>query len=77
MSSEKELVESDISLSTTDALPNVLTQEMTLREYNRRIVNYYMEKCNDNTKLVAEKLGIGQTTVYRLLKENQEFENNL
>lgn len=77
MSSEKELVESDISLSTTDALPNVLTQEMTLREYNRRIINYYMEKCNDNTKLVAEKLGIGQTTVYRLLKENQEFENNL
>ncbi len=77
MSSDKELVESDISLSTTDALPNVLTQEMTLREYNRRIVNHYMEKCNDNTKLVAEKLGIGQTTVYRLLKENQELENNL
>lgn len=77
MSSEKELVESDISLSTTDALPNVLTQEMTLREYNRRIINHYMEKCNDNTKLVAEKLGIGQTTVYRLLKENQEVENNL
>lgn len=77
MSSEKELVESDISLSTTDALPNVLTQEMTLREYNRRIINHYMEKCNDNTKLVADKLGIGQTTVYRLLKENQEVENNL
>ena len=77
MSSDKELVESDISLSTTDALPNVLTHEMTLREYNRRIVNHYMEKCNDNTKLVAEKLGIGQTTVYRLLKENQELENNL
>ena len=77
MSSDKELVESDISLSTTDALPNALTHEMTLREYNRRIVNHYMEKCNDNTKLVAEKLGIGQTTVYRLLKENQELENNL
>lgn len=77
MSSDKELVESDISLSTTDALPNVLTHEMTLREYNRRIVNHYMEKCNDNTKLVAEKLGIGQTTVYRLLKEKQELENNL
>ena len=71
MSSSNEITASDLSLSTTDALPNVLTEELTLREYNRRIVNHYMEKCNDNTKLVAEKLGIGQTTVYRLLKEDK------
>lgn len=71
MASENEIKEEDFSLNTNDALPDVLTEEMTLREYNRRIVNLYMEKCNDDTKQVAEKLGIGQTTVYRFLKEDK------
>ena len=72
MSSGKEISTDDISLSTNDALPNVLTDEMTMREYEIRIVNHYMQKYNNNTKLVADKLGIGQTTVYRLLKEDKK-----
>jgi len=72
MSSGKEITADDISLSTNDALPNVLTDEMTMREYEIRIVNHYMQKYNNNTKLVADKLGIGQTTVYRLLKEDKK-----
>ncbi len=72
MSSGEEVDAGDMQLSANDALPNVLTEEMTMREYNRRIVNLYMEKCDDNTKLVADKLGIGQTTVYRLLKEDKK-----
>ena len=72
MSSGKEITADDISLSSNDALPNVLTDEMTMREYEIRIVNHYMQKCNNNTKLVADKLAIGQTTVYRLLKENKK-----
>lgn len=72
MSSGNDVNAGDLQLSTNDALPNVLTEEITLREYNRRIVNLYMEKCDNNTRLVADKLGIGQTTVYRLLKEDKK-----
>ncbi len=61
---------------TTNSLntPNndYLFENLTLREYNRKIVNLYMQKYNRNTKIVADKLGIGQTTVYRLLKEDFE-----
>lgn len=71
MSSKEEINADDISLSSNDALPNVLTEELTMREYEIRIVNHYMQKCDNNTKLVADKLGIGQTTVYRLLKEDK------
>lgn len=69
MCSEAEITASDITLNTSDALPDVLSAEMTMREYNRRIITIYMQKYNDDTALVAEKLGIGQTTVYRFLKE--------
>lgn len=62
----------DITLSRADTLPDVVSEELTLREYNRRIIAIYMQKCDNNTKMVADKLGIGQTTVYRMLKENQD-----
>ena len=59
----------DIMLSSTNVLPDVVGEELTLREYNRRIVQLYLSKYNNNTKLVADKLDIGQTTIYRMLKE--------
>lgn len=68
-----EIIEADdILLSSTDMLTDIIGEELTLREYNRRIVNLYLEKYNNNTKLVADKLDIGQTTIYRMLKENQD-----
>lgn len=45
-----------------------LTHDKTLDEYNMEIVNHYMNKYNNNIKMVAEKLNIGKTTVYRMLK---------
>lgn len=73
MSLSNEIMANDISLSGSDVLPNVLGQEYTLREYNRRIIDLYMDKYNNDTKLIAKKLGIGQTTVYRLLKEKSNL----
>ncbi|MCR9172625.1 MAG: sigma-54 dependent transcriptional regulator [bacterium] len=70
MTNELEIGEDDLTFSTgSDLLPDLLTKEQTLREYSIRIVNFYMGQCNNDTALVAEKLGIGQTTVYRMLKE--------
>lgn len=67
-----ETIESDdILLASTDIVTDIIGEELTLREYNRRIVNLYLDKYNNNTKLVADKLDIGQTTIYRMLKEDQ------
>ncbi|MBU2020308.1 MAG: sigma-54 dependent transcriptional regulator [Bacteroidetes bacterium] len=71
MSAKEEIEASDIMIASTDALPSVLFEELSLREYNRRIVNVFMERYDSNTKIVADKLDIGQTTVYRLLKEDK------
>ncbi len=69
MSADSELSASDIMVDFREASPDLLGQDITLREYNRRIVDIYMNKYNNDTKVVAQKLDIGQTTVYRLLKE--------
>lgn len=69
MAENSEIKESDITLSSYELLQDVLSEELTLREYERKIVNFYLKKYNNDTKLVANMLGIGQTTIYRMLKE--------
>ena len=70
--SSSQLIEpEDILLTSGNVLPDVIGEEMTLREYNRKIVQLYLSRYDNNTKLVAEKLDIGQTTIYRMLKEEE------
>lgn len=69
MSANKEITAEDIILHTAGTTSDVLSEELTLREYEIRIVNAYLKKYDNNIKLVAEKLDIGQSTIYRMLKE--------
>ncbi|OIN59278.1 sigma-54-dependent transcriptional regulator [Arsenicibacter rosenii] len=48
-----------------------LMQEMTLREYTRRIVRFYLDKYDNDVLLVAEKLDIGKSTIYNMLKSGE------
>lgn len=74
MADEREIKPQDITINTQSILPELLTETKSMREYEIEIVKHYMEKFDENTKVVAEKLDIGQTTVYRLLKEAKEKE---
>ena len=70
MSSGDSLTGSDIIFSHSDVLNDVLAEEMTLRAYNRKILAFYLNKYNQNIPLISKKLGIGQATIYRMLKES-------
>ncbi|RKD86335.1 sigma-54-dependent transcriptional regulator [Mangrovibacterium diazotrophicum] len=54
-----------------DAMADITAQEMTLREYDIKIVKTFLAKYDNNTKLVADKLDIGVATIYRMLKEDK------
>lgn len=64
-----EISSENIILENQALLPEITDQEMTLREYNMRIVKSYLEKYGNNASQVAEKLGIGVATVYRMMKK--------
>lgn len=69
----------DLTLSNRgeDVLPDLLTEENTLRDYTMRIVQFYMQRFDNDTAKVAQVLAIGQTTVYRILKEIKEKQNTV
>ena len=55
-----------------DLLDDVFSQELSLREYDIRIVKKFLQKYDNNIKLVAEKLDLGVATIYRMLKETNK-----
>ncbi|MDV7398605.1 hypothetical protein RZS08_44785, partial [Arthrospira platensis SPKY1] len=63
--------EQNISFNSTNASSNFLLEENTLEEYTSKIIRYYLDKYSNNVVLVAKKLDIGKSTIYRMLKENR------
>jgi transcriptional regulator with PAS, ATPase and Fis domain len=47
---------------------------MTLDDYNNIIIKNYLEKYDDNVIIVAKKLNVGKSTIYRIMK-TEEFQN--
>lgn len=45
--------------------------EQSLETYTMAIIKHFLGKYNNNVVLVARKLGVGKSTIYRYLKENK------
>lgn len=74
MSNTNTIEEDDISIHPTLNNSNggvIMNEEMTLDDYNRLILQQYLEKYENNISIVASKLNIGRSTVYRILKREQ------
>lgn len=63
--------ENDITFGSASSSNDFLYEEATLEDYNIRIVNHFMQKYNNKVRLVAEKLNIGKTTIYRMIQEGK------
>jgi DNA-binding NtrC family response regulator len=70
ISDSNEISDDDILLGNNTLIEDVMDKGLTMREYNIRIVKNYLEKYENNIKLVADKLDIGVATIYRMLKED-------
>jgi two-component system response regulator AtoC len=66
------ITEENILLGSDDILPGIMTEEMSLREYEHRIVTSFLERYDNNVKTVAEKLDVGMSTIYRMIKEKEK-----
>lgn len=69
---DDELIDdTHINFNSTDSLSDFIIEDMTLAQYERKIIKYFLEKNDNNVVLTAKRLGIGKSTIYRLLKEKE------
>ncbi|MEM9981815.1 MAG: sigma 54-interacting transcriptional regulator, partial [Bacteroidota bacterium] len=68
MSEKDYLEEEDITFHGNTTFEDFLSREDTLKNYEMRIINHYLDKYDNDVLLVAKKLDIGKSTIYRYLK---------
>jgi len=69
---EKEEIEPGI-IQIQDSAHSIFTgtNNSTLKEYNQKLVEQYLQVYDNDIMAVAKKLGIGKSTVYRMIRQNR------
>ena len=73
MTNKSVIKANHLNLNNDEIVQNLLASEKSLEEYNHEIIKHFLNKYNHNVRLVASKLGIGKSTIYRLLQK-RDFE---
>ena len=71
LSDAKEITAENIQITHQNPNSNLMKEEMTMKAYNQKILDYYLDKYQQNVLKVAEVLDIGKSTIYRMLKEKE------
>lgn len=72
LSVSEQIEADDFVLDADDFSTAESDEELTLKEYEMKIIKNTLRKCNDDITLAAKKLDIGVSTIYRLLKQEKE-----
>jgi len=62
---------SDVLFAPAGREAGFLASEKTLREYTRTIVRHYLDKYPGNVPLVAQKLDVGKSTIYKMIQDGE------
>ncbi|MCJ7446687.1 MAG: sigma-54 dependent transcriptional regulator [Bacteroidales bacterium] len=71
LSVREEIEPSDFVLDEGDPLSAITGDDLTMREYELKILKATLRKNNNDISLTAKKLNIGISTIYRMLKEEK------
>ena len=71
MSDEETILPENVTLNTTSSVNGLLNQEKTLKEYEIGIIQHYLEKYDKDVLLVAKKLDVGKSTIYRMIQAGE------
>lgn len=69
MTNESVVDEEHVSFNSLESGADFMLEEMTMAEYNKKIIEFLLDKYDQNAILVADKLGIAKSTIYRLMRK--------
>ena len=60
-----------ISVNATATLNNLMSNEKSLKEYETQIIQHFLDKYDKDVLLVAKKLDVGKSTLYRMIQAGE------
>jgi len=71
MCNDSIITDNDIKFNRAKSISDFLLDEKTLKDYTRGIIKHFLNKYENNVLLVAEKLDVGKSTIYRMIKNHE------
>lgn len=71
LSDNNQITDKDVNLDITAGIASLLIHETTLRDYDLKIIQYFMEKYDNDVLVVAKKLDVGKSTLYRMIQNGE------
>lgn len=66
-----EIKQDDVLLASESEDMPMHGEEKTLRDYTIQVIKSYLKKYDNNVVLVAEKLDVGKSTIYKMIQNNE------
>jgi len=60
-----------VTINTTATVNDLLSKEQSLKDYEIHIIQHYLDKYDKDVLLVAKKLDIGKSTIYRMIQAGE------
>ncbi|RYF92074.1 MAG: sigma-54-dependent Fis family transcriptional regulator, partial [Chitinophagaceae bacterium] len=61
----------NISINTSAKVADLMNKERSLKEYEIQIIQHYLDKYDKDVLLVAKKLDVGKSTIYRMIQAGE------
>jgi two-component system, NtrC family, response regulator AtoC len=71
MADEEMIQPEHININTSATISDLLNKEKSLKEYEIQIIQHYLDKYDKDVLLVAKKLDVGKSTIYRMIQAGE------
>ena len=71
MADEETILPEHITLNTSTSISDLLSKEITLKQFESQIIQHYLDKYDKDVLLVAKKLDVGKSTIYRMIQNGE------
>ena len=60
-----------ITLNISTSINDLLNKETSLKEFETQIIQHHLDKFDNDVLLVAKKLDVGKSTIYRMIQNGE------
>ena len=71
MTDDRRITDEHINFTRSNSIQEFLHESGTLRDFTNKIIQFYLDKFDNNVLEVAKKLDVGKSTIYRLIKNKE------
>lgn len=75
MAEGEEILPEHLNVMSANLIENFALKDATLKEFNIRLIQHFLDKFNYDVMKVAKKLDVGKSTIYRMIQNKELYVN--